>query len=273
MKKTSLMNRVLALLVLLSIFISSVPAMAANDDAVDTPIVNDVYNNSEGEYTYSISDWNPQWTKKGTIDTDSDGNTALNLKWQGKWVDGGVTDNKIAIRNLDGNLFNSDSGKATYMELKIKSPWLYDTVRFRPGTVNGDDAIPDSSIGDFSYTLNKGEWNTIRFVENIAKNQMDVYINGTLQTVWKSENLSTCTAMVIDPLTSTNDNPIDCFRVESLTIGTTTMEAADVEAVQGNGEKETVFHDVYDNEKGTYVYPINNWKAEWVKDDLSLIHI
>ena len=46
MKKTSLMNKVLALLVLLSIFISSVPAMAANDDAVDTPIVNDVYEDS-----------------------------------------------------------------------------------------------------------------------------------------------------------------------------------------------------------------------------------
>ena len=125
MKKTSLMNRVLALLVLLSIFISSVPAMAANDDVVDKTIVNDVYNNSEGEYTYSISDWNPRWATQetqGTIDTDSDGNTALKLKWQGEWSKGGITDNKIALKNLGDKLFNSDLGKATYMELKIKSP-------------------------------------------------------------------------------------------------------------------------------------------------------
>ena len=51
--------------------------------------------------------------------------------------------------------------------------------------------------------------------------------------------------------------------MEYLKIGTTTMEAADVEAVQGNGEKETVFHDVYDNAEGTYVYPYNNWKPKW----------
>ena len=268
MKKTSLMNRVLALLVLLSIFISSVPAMAANDDAVDTTIVNDVYNNSEGSYTYPLSAWNPQWTQSGWIDTDSDGGTALNkkvirLNWQGDWSNGGITDNKIALKDLGDKLFNSDSGKATYMEFNIKSPWLYNTVRFRPATVSDDTVTGDSTIGEFTYTLNKGEWNKVRFVENAAKNQMDVYVNDTLQTVWKSESLSTCTAMIIDPLTSTKNNVVEDLRVEYLKIGTTTMEAADVEAVQGNGEKETVFHDVYDNAEGTYVYPYNNWKPEW----------
>ena len=69
--------------------------------------------------------------------------------------------------------------------------------------------------------------------------------------------------MIIDPLTSTKNNVVEDLRVEYLKIGTTTMEAADVEAVQGNGEKETVFHDVYDNAEGTYVYPYNNWKPEW----------
>ena len=64
---------------------------------------------------------------------------------------------------------------------------------------------------------------------------MDVYVNDTLQTVWKSESLSTCTAMIIDPLTSTKNNVVEDLRVEYLKIGTTTMEAADVEAVQGNG--------------------------------------
>ena len=113
MKKTSLMNKVLALLVLLSIFISSVPAMAANDDAVDTPIVNDVYEDSEGSYTYPLSAWNPQWTQSGWIDTDSDGGTALNkkvihLNWQGDWSNGGITDNKIALKDLGDKLFNSD---------------------------------------------------------------------------------------------------------------------------------------------------------------------
>lgn len=239
---------------------SDVTTTAITEDIIDyIPSVEDIYNDADKTYTHPVSEWNPQWTQQNWIGADDDGGNVLRSYWQGEWSQdlGTLTDNAITLQNLGDTFYNSTSANASYMEFKLKSPLLYNTLRFIP---NGD-----TSIGDFTYTFNPGEWYVVRFVENTNKNQIDVYVNDKLQTVWKSDKLTDCTTMKIEQLTATNNEVKEAFRVEYLKIGITNIPAATISDEPKN--EKTLFSDVYNGEQESYTYPMENWTPQWANSD------